>query len=48
MNAYTYELTPEDNVRYGASECLHDDALAALALALWGRTKTPELGFVFG
>jgi len=48
LKAYTYELTPGGNVRYGAPEGLHDDAVTALALALWGRAKTPEPAFIFG
>jgi len=48
LKAYTYELTSGGNVRYGAPEGLHDDAVTALALALWGRVKKPEPAFVFG
>jgi hypothetical protein len=48
LKAYTYELTSGGNVRYGAPEGLHDDAVTALALALWGRVKTPEPAFIFG
>jgi hypothetical protein len=47
LKAYTYELTSGGNVRYGAPEGLHDDAVIALALALWGRKK-PEPAFIFG
>jgi hypothetical protein len=34
--AYAYELTPSRNVRMGAPEGMHDDAVIALALAAWG------------
>jgi hypothetical protein len=47
LKAYTYELTPGGNIRYGVPEGLHDDAVTALALALWGRVKTPEPAFIF-
>ena len=36
LKAYTYEILPSGNVRYGAPETLHDDAMTALALAAWG------------
>lgn len=46
--AYTYELTPGGNVRYGAPESLHDDTVTVLALTLWGRMKKSEPAFIFG
>lgn len=39
LKAYTYEILPSGNVRYGAPETLHDDAATALALAAWGLKK---------
>lgn len=39
LKAYTYEILPSGNVRYGAPETLHDDCFTALALAAWGMFK---------
>ena len=36
LKAYSYEILPSGNVRYGAPETMHDDAATALALAGWG------------
>jgi hypothetical protein len=43
LQAYQYELTPSRNVRMNAPSGLHDDAVIALALAMWGINKRTEL-----
>lgn len=50
LKAYTYDITSQGNIHYGAPEGLHDDAVIALALAVWGMTRAsgPVDGFIFG
>lgn len=45
LKAFTYEITRQRNVIYGAPEGLHDDAVISLALSVWGiRWAKPPIG----
>lgn len=40
VRSFSYEMLPSGNIRYGAPEGLHDDCGIALALAVWGISKS--------
>lgn len=41
LSAFSYQISDSRNIRYGAPEGLHDDAVISLALAVWG-IQTPK------
>ncbi len=49
LQIYTYEITPQRNIRYNAPPGYHDDCVIALALAYVGINQTVSDGFfVYG